>query len=431
MKKGNLTDKQSLPTNDIPDIEIIDLENDGDFRTDQIKDEDDKPDNSKIDRGKTKDNKPVSSNADQVEDGADKPDRSNADQLKAGADKPDRSNADQVESKDDKETTEKKAGRGWRSFLNIHVLFAASVILIIAGIFWSVSHWGIRIDLDEIFKDGPGEYSDTFDSILPLLTDVENPADDGITTIVCFGNAPFADDRDSEDNLANIIAKQANATVYNCAISGSYLASKLVFYNVEEAPIDAYNFYWLTHLAVGSPIEHFFTDTAKALGPDTPKEADEVLEILTTLDFNTVDVIAIMYDASDYLAGSAMYDDADHTNITCFTGNMEAGIELIKDVYPHIRIIVMSPTYAYALDDNGDYLSSDIVTYGWDVLPTYVIKQSDSASYQGVTFIDNLYGTINADNAPEYLTDHIHLNVEGRKKVAQRFVDALTYFDQK
>ena len=45
-----------------------------------------------------------------------------------------------------------------------------------------------------------------------------------------------------------------------------------------------------------------------------------------------------------------------------------------------------------------------------------------------VTFVDNLYGTINEDNAEDYLTDHLHLNQEGRKKVAERFVYALNYF---
>ena len=314
-------------------------------------------------------------------------------------------------------------------FINMHVFFAVTALLIIIGIVVSINNWGIRINLDEIFKDGQGEYSDTFDSILPLMTDAELSEDDGVTTIVCFGNAPFADDRESKDNLANIIAKKADATVYNCSISGSYLSALHETYLPEEEPMDAYNFYWLTHLAVGSPVHENFANSAAVLGKDTPPEADEVYNILTTLDFNTVDVIAIMYDASDYLIGNPMYDDANNTNITCFTGNLEAGIELLKSVYPHIRIIVMSPTYAYALDTNGEYLSSDQITYGWDVLSTYVIKQADSSSYQGVSFIDHLYGTITEDNASKYLTDHIHLNAKGREKVADRFIDALTRYD--
>lgn len=321
--------------------------------------------------------------------------------------------------------------RGIRSFLNMHVIFAIVGVFLIAGIFFSIKNWGVKVDLEEIFKDGQGEYSDTLDSILPLLNDSgENPADDGVTNIVCFGNAPFADDRGSEDNLANIIARETGATVYNCSVGDSYLAALSPVFDSSAQPLDAYNFYWLATLAVRGPVEHFFEDSAQTLGDATPPEADEVFETLTTLDFNKVDVIAIMYDASDYLAGHYMYNDANHTDISYFTGNMEAGIELLKSIYPHIRIIVLSPTYAFAVDENGEYVSSDIMTYGgMDVLSTYVIKQSDSAAVQSVSFVDNLYGTINEDNAKEYLTDNLHLNVEGRKLVAKRFIEALNYYN--
>lgn len=321
--------------------------------------------------------------------------------------------------------------RGIRSFLNMHVIFAIVGVCLIAGIFFSIKNWGVKVDLDEIFKDGQGEYSDTLDSILPLLNDSgENPADDGVTNIVCFGNAPFADDRGMEDNLANIIARETGATVYNCSVGDSYLAALSPYFNSDTEPLDAYNFYWLVTLAVGGPVEHFFENSARTLGDATPPEADEVYEILTTLDFNKVDVVAIMYDASDYLEGHYMYNDANHTDISYFTGNMEAGIELLKSIYPHIRIIVLSPTYAFAVDENGEYVSSDIMTYGgMDVLSTYVIKQSDSAAIQSVSFVDNLYGTINEDNAEKYLIDNLHLNVEGRKLVAKRFIEALNYYN--
>ena len=55
---------------------------------------------------------------------------------------------------------------------------------------------------------------------------------------------------------------------------------------------------------------------------------------------------------------------------------------MLQDIYPHIRIIVMSPPYAFSdqLDENGDYISSDITRYGQDVLSTYVIKEYGSCA---------------------------------------------------
>ncbi len=316
-------------------------------------------------------------------------------------------------------------------FINIHVIFFIVLIALISGIFFSLKNWGVKVDLDEIFKDGQGEYSDTLDSFLPLMNNSgNNPADDGVTNIVCFGNAPFADDRESEDSLANLIAKEADANVYNCSIGASYLAALNPYFDSSVQPLDAYNFYWLVSLAVTKEIDYFFEEAERHLGDATPPEADEVFRTLTTLDFNTVDVVVIMYDASDYLAGHPMYNDANNTDISYFTGNMEAGIELIKANYPHIRIIVLSPAYAFAVDDDGQYVSSDLKTYGgMDVLSTYVIKQSDSAALQSVSFVDNLYGTIHEDNAREYLVDNLHLNVKGRRAVAKRFMEALNFYN--
>lgn len=326
-----------------------------------------------------------------------------------------------------------KKKEGPRSRINIHIILLIVFLLFVAGIVYKVMNYGVHVDLSEIFKDGPGTYEDNFDTILPLFDAEGNPQyrtyGEG-STILVFGNAPFADDRGSSDNLASMIQKMTGATVYNCAVSGSYLAAESSELDGQAHPKDIFNFYWLCSLATGY---HDFTDEEfqkgmAVLGDSAPPEASEVYNTLKSIDLNTVDVVVAMYDGSDYLDGRPMYNDGNAADITQFTGNTEAGIELLHYCYPNIRIIIMSPPYAYGLDENGNYISSDIQRYGWDVLSTYVIKQYASCSAREVTFVDNLYGTINEDQAPDYLTDHLHLNLAGRKKVAERFVYALNYF---
>ncbi len=314
-------------------------------------------------------------------------------------------------------------------FLNIHVLLLLVFLLFCAALIFKLSNWGERVELDDITGDNFGQYVDVLDQILPAfdaegnpLPNVENP------TILAFGNAPFADDRDSEDSLARMIEQQCGGTVYNCSVSGSYLASEQAYYEASKYPMDAYCFYWLITLAVNGNNDFYYEQAAAALGDNLPEGAQEAYDILTTIDMNEVDVITVMYDATDYLLGHEMYDDANDTNVEQFTGNLEAGIELLHAVYPEIRVIVMSPTYAYAIDEEGNYVSSDMYTYGWDVLSTYAIKQYGSCASRQVTFIDHLYGTITEANAEEYLIDNLHLNVEGRKLVTKRFMDALNYY---
>lgn len=390
MKKNdkNYGGEQSSFTHDIPDVDIIDLENDGNSVTDAENDE---------------------INMEESDSNSD-PSTENEEVMSEGS----------------------PAKKGLRAFMNIHTLLLLVFLTLVVVVFTRLSNWGVYVDLSEIFKDGQGVYEDNMDQILPLLSQSGEIIQGNTDTIVLFGNAPFADDRDSEDNLANIIARETKATVYNCSISGSYLAAQSPFFNPAVAPMDAFNFYWLSCLTVDSSINHYFEQAQQHLGDEMPEDAWDVFETLTTLDFNTVDVIAIMYDGTDYLSGHNMYNSQNATDITYFTGNMEAGIDLFQQHYPNIRIIVMSPTYAYAVDESGEYVSSDMYTYNnQDVLSTYMILQSTSSSARRVSFIDHLYGTITEDNAKDYLVDNLHLNVRGRELVAERFLDALTYFDTK
>ena len=385
------------PIGDMPDIEIVDLENE------TMQDTDSGKSTHKASKKQTSD---VSPEADEYED-----------------------YSEEYDDEDYPEEDETPAPRGIRRFLNVHVFFALILVVVIGIVGYRFTHWGQRVNQSDIFKDGQGTYDDSWDSILPLTDADGKMVITDASNIVLFGNAPFADDRDSSDSLANLIAKETGATVYNCSISGSYLAAQELNFDPTVAAMDAYCLYWLVNLATGAPIDNYYVQAAEQLGDKTPADAEEVINTLKTLDFNTIDTVAIMYDATDYLLGNPMYNDDNPTDPTQFTGNLEASIEVLQSLYPQIRIIVMSPTYAYAVDENGDYVSSDMYIYNnRDVLSTYVIKECYSANLHSVSFMDNLYGSITEDNAKEYLKDNLHLNVKGRKIIAKRFEYFLNYY---
>ena len=397
MKRNNNNHNiHASSVNDMPDIEIVDLEND------TMQDTDSGKSTHKSNKKQTSD---VSPKADEYDDFSEE------------------------YEEDYPEEDEAPAPAGIRRFLNVHVFFALVMIIVIGLVAYRFTHWGQRVSQSDIFKDGQGSYDDSWDSILPLTDENGQMVITDASNIVLFGNAPFADDRDSSDSLANLIAKETGANVYNCSISGSYLAAQELNFDPTVAAMDAYCLYWLVSLATGAPIDNYYVQAAEQLGDKTPADAEEVINTLKTLDFNTIDTVAIMYDATDYLLGNPMYNDDNPTDPTQFTGNLEASLDVLQSLYPQIRIIVMSPTYAYAVDENGDYVSSDMYIYNnRDVLSTYVIKECYSANVHSVSFMDNLYGSITEDNAKEYLTDNLHLNVKGRKLIAKRFEYFLNYY---
>lgn len=322
--------------------------------------------------------------------------------------------------------------KGFR--INSHIVFAVSILFVILFIVYRLKNWGVFISQEHIRDNIEGTLSDTLDLMMPLTDENGTPiplnTEDGLS-IVFFGNAPLADDRDSKDNLVSMIGDMADATVYNCSISGSYLAAEWPTFVAESRPLDAYTLYWLSVYAGGAGTIDMFQQASAALGENEPEDAKQALDLLGTIDFSTVDVIAIMYDAYDYLIGHYVTNEENPTDITSFTGNLEASIEYLQRVFPHIRIIVMSPTYAFSdkLDEDGNYISSDIARYGQGYLSNYVQMEGNSCSLRQVSFVDHLYGTITQDNALDYLTDNRHLNVEGRKLVAQRFMQALNCYN--
>ena len=336
-------------------------------------------------------------------------------------------------NEDDSEKDTRK--RGFHFYM--HIAMLTVVLLVIITVVYRVKNWGTFISQDDIFQAGEEvvDYADILDSIFPVEDengDIQPPDHDGNgLTILALGNAPFADDADSENSLASMIENLTGGTVINCAVSGSYAASESSFLDPFDVPMDAYTPYWLCVLAIFSEMErHYYETVADVMGDDFPPEGEYVFETLSAIDLNTVDVVVFMYDATDYLMNHPMYSDEDSMDIQQFTGNLEASFEILQRHYPHLRIIVMSPTYAFAVDDNGEYVSSDVKRYDYDVLSTYSIRLCYSCNMRRVTFVDNLYGTITEDNATEYLTDNLHLNVEGRKLVAERFVYALTYYGE-
>ncbi len=318
--------------------------------------------------------------------------------------------------------------------INIHVVLLVVVVVTVSFILYKYMTWGQQVDPDEATTGTDDYVAESYDSILSL-TDSEGNIiapnlEDGLS-IAIFGNGPFAEDRDSEEGLAAMLAKATGATVYNCSISGSYLASTEVMPDMSINPWDGFNFYWMSLLSTDLEVYDFPGQAAEALGAEAPPETAEVREILSTLDFDTVDVIVVMYDASDYLAGHPATTTEEISPTQSFAGNLESGLQILRQEHPNTRIIVMSPTYAFSdrLDENGEYISSDIVRYGQDTLSAYIRSGAQSCGVTQVSYVDNFYVTFNEDNAVNYLSDNIHLNAEGRKKVIERLLYAINYYN--
>ena len=309
--------------------------------------------------------------------------------------------------------------------LNPHIVIFSIILLSILGTVFFIFKWAKGIDSTFDRGNVPDGYDiEVLDTVYYMTPEwLNGHVPNETKKVLCFGNAPFADDRDSEDNLCNLIAKETGAEVINVSVPDSYMAMNGASTHVSD-PNDFYSFYWLTVFATLKQEKVYNNYNRFARG--TSDIGDQVVDYLYELDMNTIDTVVLMYDAADYLDGRIKETSDNLTNPATFCGNMYAGIKLLRAQYPHVQIIVMSPTYAYAIDEDGNYESSDIIKVEGQTLSDYAYTQLNLCLVEEITFIDHIYGTVNCDNADMYLTDNVQLNLEGRKAVASRFSEIFT-----
>ena len=305
--------------------------------------------------------------------------------------------------------------------LNPHLILLA-VILILAGIsIIRLMIWnrGTKSDYD---PDNLAEGFDTeaLDTIIPLRESLlEGHEDDGITTILCLGNNPLTD-ATGENSFTSLLAAKTDAVVYNGGFPESTIGARYSVYN-EEYPRDNFN---LPYVAK-SICSKDFGRLEAAAAAEADSSYAETVNMLENLDYSKLDIIAIVYDAADYLALIPSDNPNDPYELSTYTGGLRNAIEDIQEAYPYIRIVVMSHTFAHSIDENGNYQNGGNTDLGNGALPHYLLKEVDVSISCGISIIDNYYGTINEDNYADYMTDYIHLNDAGRDFMAERLAELI------
>lgn len=306
--------------------------------------------------------------------------------------------------------------------LILHIALLAAIVLIAVVSVYRLYRWnqGTPLNIDSDDFDASQFDIETLDMIIPMDSSLlEGREDDGVTTILCLGNNPFSDDRDTT-GLASRIAAKTDSVVYDCAFPDSSAACKYSVYNPEYTK-DHFNFYYVVECFRNNE----FTAISSIAGDEADPRYAETVEIMKTVDMDKVDVIVIMYDSTDYLIGTPSDNPDNPYDVTAFTGGLRTTIQNIKNTWPYIRVFVMSPTYGQYMDEEGELHNGTTTDLGNGTLNHYVVKEADATMDCGVSFIDNYFGTINEDNYEDYMSDYMHYNDTGREMLAERIADII------
>jgi len=263
---------------------------------------------------------------------------------------------------------------------------------------------------------------ETEDYIVAMNPDNLKP-DDGKTTVVFLGDdglADFTGDDGIPEQFAFLVGADKNPVVYNCGFSGSTASASNSFWD-EAHPEDAFTLYWLVK-SITLQDYTLLNNTVDSVNPDYA----ETIKTLESIDWDSVDILALMYGTNDYLNGKQITDPADPMNTVAYSGALNASLQLLKETYPHIRVVVTAPTFCM-VDQDGKSVGCDVTDMGFGRLPDYMVAAKAICVDSNITFIDNYYGTeISQGTVDEYLeSDHVRPNAKGRTLLAQRFADLI------
>lgn len=299
--------------------------------------------------------------------------------------------------------------------LHLALLAAIVVLAVVAVIRFLV--WNKGIELKVRSGQNTDKYIIEVNDNMVYLSDskLEGHADDGVTTILCLGNEPFSQDT-SGSGLAGQIASLGNCNVINAAFPGSQVTCENAKYSTDslDSMDDIFNLFYVSYaISIGD-----FSSLETVASAHTEDSAyQQSVDALKNTDFSKVDVIAIMYDGTDYINGMAMQNPDVPDELTTYVGSLSNSFKLLQDKYPYIRIVFMSPYYA-----EYDGVSSRTTDLGNGTIVNYFQWAYDTCGSSSVSFLDNYYGSVNENNYKDYLSDDVHLNAAGCTKVADHFV---------
>lgn len=265
----------------------------------------------------------------------------------------------------------------------------------------------------EIVEEMSGDQENIDDSATSVLSSIMNAVNDDEAAqneteivkslqdkkIVVFGDSIWNAARE-EDGISEYIQQATGATVYNCAIGGTTAALVEGENSMENWTSNCFN--GMIYVA------RKLVPAEKVLGDNTV-----VLDIIKQVDFAEMDYVIVSYGLNDFFCDVSIYPK-EYYEITNYVGALRNGITKLKENYPHLKIIVISPTYTQMFEGEKTFEIGD-----------YVEAARGVAAEMEVEFLDmfHILGN-NAESRMEHLDDGVHLSAEGRKV----YSDAVIHF---
>ena len=306
--------------------------------------------------------------------------------------------------------------------INLHILVLIPIVLIVAFVIIRLNIWNKQttsVDLSDISEgDYDMECNDCYFYPDPDAGPYENHVDNGVNDILLIGDH-ILNNYGEDHSILNILKENLDANIIDLTCEKVKLTAT---YGNPDVGTNSFSLYSVVSALVNKNFKNMYlTDYVEGFA--TEERYDAYMNTIENIDLNEVDTVIIMYSMHDYLEVIPEML-ADSENVYGYHGALYTSIKTLQENYPHLQIILSSPTPIYVDNGDGEIKLGSNTDYGAGCETIYTVHQYAVANELYVSYIDNYYYKINESNITEYVNG-VYLGDAGIDLTAEHMLEFL------
>ncbi|MGN1146530.1 MAG: SGNH/GDSL hydrolase family protein [Acetatifactor sp.] len=238
--------------------------------------------------------------------------------------------------------------------------------------------------------------------------------------IVVLGDSILGECRD-ETSIPAQLSKLLGEPVFNGALGGTCLSRQ----DKEKRMAYGKDSFSMAALAKSIIAGDFGVQQALRVNEPATEYFPSVIENLAEIDFDKVDILFIGHCLNDYHSGTQLAQEEAPYDEYTVEGALKSIITGLRKQYPHMRIILVTPTYTWY---TAQGLTCEEYDTGGGFLEKYVeatLKTAEGLDVESIDLYHDFYSHEEWEDWQRYTKDGVHPNDMGRTMIAQRLAEYL------